>query len=95
MAIPITVPRLGWNMEQGVFVGWLKADGAAVRAGEPLFTLESEKATEDVEGFDDLDAPIRRLNGAHTPTPYSPPLENAVVPGVDAIAQAVRDLVAE
>ena len=31
-------------------------------------------------GFDDLDAPIRRLNGAHTPTPYSPPLESAVVP---------------
>src|SRR5438105_4408877 len=53
MAIPITVPRLGWNMEQGVFVGWLKADGATVRAGEPLFTLESEKATEDIEGFDD------------------------------------------
>ena len=31
-------------------------------------------------GFDDLDAPIRRLNGACTPTPYSPPLEAAVVP---------------
>lgn len=40
-------------MEQGVFVGWLKAEGAEVRAGEPLFTLESEKATEDIEGFDD------------------------------------------
>jgi pyruvate dehydrogenase E2 component (dihydrolipoamide acetyltransferase) len=53
MAIPITVPRLGWNMEQGVFVGWLKADGAPVRAGESLYTLESDKATEDVEGFDD------------------------------------------
>src|SRR5579872_4745969 len=53
MAIPITVPRLGWNMEQGVFVGWLKADGAAVRAGEALFTLESDKATEDVEVLDD------------------------------------------
>ena len=46
-------------------------------------------------GFDDLDAPIRRLNGAHTPTPYSPPLEAAVVPNADAIAQAIRDLVAE
>ncbi|MBI2805673.1 MAG: 2-oxo acid dehydrogenase subunit E2 [Planctomycetes bacterium] len=53
MAIPITVPRLGWNMEQGIFAGWLKADGAAVRAGESLFTLESEKATQDIEGFDD------------------------------------------
>jgi 2-oxoisovalerate dehydrogenase E1 component len=47
------------------------------------------------EGFDDLDAPVRRLNGAHTPTPYSPPLEKAVVPSADAIAQAIRALVAE
>jgi 2-oxoisovalerate dehydrogenase E1 component len=46
-------------------------------------------------GFDDLDAPIRRLNGAHTPTPYSPPLEAAVVPNVEMIAQAIRDLAAE
>lgn len=45
--------------------------------------------------FDDLDAPIRRLNGVHTPTPYSPVLENAVVPSVDAIVCAIRDLVAE
>jgi 2-oxoisovalerate dehydrogenase E1 component len=46
-------------------------------------------------GFDELDAPIRRLNGVHTPTPYSPPLEAAVVPDVEAIVRAVRDLVAE
>ena len=47
------------------------------------------------EGFDNLDAPIRRLNGAHTPTPYSPTLESAVVPGPDAIARAIHDLLAE
>jgi 2-oxoisovalerate dehydrogenase E1 component len=46
-------------------------------------------------GFDELDAPIRRLNGAHSPTPYSPPLEAAVVPSVESIAQAIRALVAE
>jgi 2-oxoisovalerate dehydrogenase E1 component len=45
--------------------------------------------------FDDLDAPIRRLNGLHTPTPYSPTLEAAVVPNVDAIVSAIRDLLAE
>ena len=45
--------------------------------------------------FDHLDAPIRRVNGAHTPIPYSPPLEKAVVPDTEAIARAVRDLVAE
>jgi 2-oxoisovalerate dehydrogenase E1 component len=43
-------------------------------------------------GFDDLDAPIRRLNGAFAPTPYSPPLEKALVPQSDEIARAIRDL---
>ena len=47
------------------------------------------------QGFDDLDAPIRRLNGAFTPTPYSPTLEAAVVPTPESIAQAIRDLMAE
>jgi 2-oxoisovalerate dehydrogenase E1 component len=46
-------------------------------------------------GFDDLDAPVRRLNGVHTPTPYSPSLEAAVVPNADSIAGAIRELVAE
>src|SRR5215207_8166442 len=46
-------------------------------------------------GFDDLDAPVRRLNGLHTPVPYSPPLEAYVVPNHERIAQAIRDLVAE
>jgi len=52
MAIPITIPRLGWNMEEGIFVGWLRRDGDPIQAGEALFTLESEKATEDVECLD-------------------------------------------
>jgi 2-oxoisovalerate dehydrogenase E1 component len=46
-------------------------------------------------GFDDLDAPIRRLNGKPSPTPYSPTLENAVVPDAVAIADAIRALHAE
>ncbi|WP_461784158.1 alpha-ketoacid dehydrogenase subunit alpha/beta [Prosthecobacter sp.] len=46
-------------------------------------------------GFDELDAPIRRLNGKPSPTPYSPTLEAAVVPDVEAIADAIRNLCAE
>lgn len=46
-------------------------------------------------GFDELDAPIRRVNGAWTPTPYSPTLEAAVVPSVEAIANAIRSLARE
>jgi pyruvate dehydrogenase E2 component (dihydrolipoamide acetyltransferase) len=39
-------------MEEGVFAGWLKADGDSVREGEPLFRLEGDKATQDVESID-------------------------------------------
>ncbi len=46
-------------------------------------------------GFDDLDAPVARLNGLQAPVPYSPALEAAVVPNVKTIAQAVTDLLAE
>jgi 2-oxoisovalerate dehydrogenase E1 component len=46
-------------------------------------------------GFNDLDAPIRRLTGTFCPTPYSPSLESVVVPQASQIAQAIRDLVQE
>ncbi|HVK07150.1 MAG TPA: dihydrolipoamide acetyltransferase family protein [Gemmataceae bacterium] len=52
MAIPITVPRLGWNMEEGTFAGWLMSEGAVVRPGDRVFALESEKATEEIESLD-------------------------------------------
>lgn len=46
-------------------------------------------------GFDDLDAPIRRLHGAFAPTPYSPTLEQAVVPGPQDVLQAIKQLLEE
>ena len=53
MAIEITVPRLGWSMEEGTFAGWLKRDGEPVRKGDMLFSLEGDKATQEVESFDE------------------------------------------
>ncbi|MBM3796978.1 MAG: 2-oxo acid dehydrogenase subunit E2 [Acidobacteria bacterium] len=52
MAIEITVPRLGWSMEEGAFAGWLKNPGDTVTPGEPLFAVESDKVTMDVESLD-------------------------------------------
>lgn len=46
-------------------------------------------------GFDDLDAPIKRLHGAFAPTPYAPPLERMVTPNVAQIVQSLRDLLEE
>ena len=52
MASEVTIPRLGWNMDEGTFVGWLKSDGEHVAVGEPLFSLEGDKATQDVESLE-------------------------------------------
>ncbi|MBZ2186853.1 MAG: 2-oxo acid dehydrogenase subunit E2 [Bryobacter sp.] len=52
MAIEITIPRLGWDMQEGTFAGWLKKPGEMVEAGEPLFALESDKVTMEVESLD-------------------------------------------
>ena len=53
MAVEICIPRLGWSMEEGVFAGWLKQPGDTVKAGEPIFALEGEKATQDIESIGD------------------------------------------
>jgi pyruvate dehydrogenase E2 component (dihydrolipoamide acetyltransferase) len=52
VAIAITVPRLGWSMEEGTFVAWLRRNGDLIKPGEFLFSLESEKATEEIETLD-------------------------------------------
>ncbi len=46
------------------------------------------------EAFFYLDAPVRRVAIDDVPTPYDPGLMNAVVPGVEAIARAMRETLA-
>jgi 2-oxoglutarate dehydrogenase E2 component (dihydrolipoamide succinyltransferase) len=48
MAIEIKVPAVGESITEGTVSRWLKKDGEAVRADEPLFELETEKATTEV-----------------------------------------------
>jgi pyruvate dehydrogenase E1 component beta subunit len=40
--------------------------------------------------FDELDAPVVRVGAPFTPVPFSPPLEDAYLPGKDEVAAAVR-----
>ena len=42
------------------------------------------------QAFDDLDAPPQMVTAPHTPVPFSPPLEDFYLPGVDRVVQAVR-----
>lgn len=46
------------------------------------------------EAFDHLDAPVARVASLDVPVPFSPPLEMAMLPSVDKIAQAARRLLA-
>ena len=47
MILEVTMPVLGLTMEQGTIVTWLKAEGEEVAPGEPLFMVETDKATSD------------------------------------------------
>jgi pyruvate dehydrogenase E2 component (dihydrolipoamide acetyltransferase) len=49
MANEVTLPRLGQGMESGTIVKWLKSEGDAVEKGEPLYELDTEKVTQEVE----------------------------------------------
>jgi len=51
MAEEIAMPRLGWTMEEGTLVEWLKTEGEQVETGEILFTVESDKALNEIETF--------------------------------------------
>ncbi len=43
--VPVKVPSVGESITEGILARWLKPDGSVVKAGEPLFELESDKAS--------------------------------------------------
>ncbi|MCA9304805.1 MAG: 2-oxo acid dehydrogenase subunit E2 [Phycisphaerales bacterium] len=53
MAISITMPRLSDTMEQGTVVKWHVSTGDAVSAGDVIADIETDKATMELESFDD------------------------------------------
>ncbi len=55
-------------------------------AGAEVAALIAEKA------FEDLDGPVRRVATPDVPIPFSPPLEQAVLPSVERIREAAREL---
>ena len=49
MATEVKLPRLGQGMESGTIVKWLKGEGEAVKKREPLYELDTDKVTQEVE----------------------------------------------
>jgi pyruvate/2-oxoglutarate/acetoin dehydrogenase E1 component len=56
--------------------------------GAELAALIAEQA------FEHLDAPLARLTAPDVPIPFSPPLEQHVLPGIDDMKEACRELIA-
>jgi len=59
---------------------------ATCAAGAQVAALIAEK------GFEDLDGPVVRVATPDVPIPFSPPLEQAVLPSVDRVREACREL---
>jgi pyruvate dehydrogenase E2 component (dihydrolipoamide acetyltransferase) len=53
MSTEVKLPRLGQGMESGVVVRWLKQEGDAVAKGDPLYELDTEKVTQEIEAEED------------------------------------------
>jgi pyruvate dehydrogenase E2 component (dihydrolipoamide acetyltransferase) len=49
MATEVKLPRLGQGMESGTIVKWLKGEGEPVKKREPLYELDTDKVTQEVE----------------------------------------------
>ena len=49
MSVEIRVPQIGFSMTEGTLADWLVADGATVNEGTPIYTIEIDKSTQDVE----------------------------------------------
>ena len=91
-------PRTVSPLDMATILESIERTGRLLVVDEPPascgFSAEVAARVAD-EGFDFLDAPIRRLTGAFVPTPYAPSLEAVVVPSADDCLAAIRALVAE
>lgn len=53
MAIEISMPRLSDTMQQGTIVKWNVREGQAIKSGDVIADIETDKATMELQSFDD------------------------------------------
>ena len=98
LSIEVIDPRTVAPLDIDTIVASVRRTGRLLVVDETFAPcgIGAEIAAQVVDrAFDDLDAPVRRLNGMHVPTPYSAPLESAIVPQKEDIERAILDLMAE
>lgn len=89
-------PRTLTPLDKKTIVSSVKKTGRVVIVSEDCKTAGVSAEIASVlaeEALDYLDAPIRRVAGADTPIPFSPPLERYVIPDEKTIVKAVKEIV--
>jgi pyruvate/2-oxoglutarate dehydrogenase complex dihydrolipoamide acyltransferase (E2) component len=49
MPTQLTIPRLEMSMTEGVLSEWLVADGAQVKEGDPIYSIETGKSVQEIQ----------------------------------------------
>jgi pyruvate/2-oxoglutarate dehydrogenase complex dihydrolipoamide acyltransferase (E2) component len=49
MIIEVLLPKIGFSVDEGVVAEWLVPNGATVKEGDPIYSLESDKSTNEIE----------------------------------------------
>ena len=61
MAVPVTVPQLGEEMRSAILIRFLVPEGSEVHRGDPLYELDTDKVTQEVEA--EADGVLLRIEG--------------------------------
>ena len=88
-------PRTLSPLDEETILGSVEKTGGLVVVDEspPHCSVASEiAAVVGEKAFDSLNGPVRRVTAPHTPVPFSPSLEEAYAPSVQAVVEAVRTI---
>jgi pyruvate/2-oxoglutarate/acetoin dehydrogenase E1 component len=96
ISVEVVDPRTLTPLDKRTIVGSVKKTGRIVIVSEDCKTAGVSAEVAAVvaeEAIDYLDAPIKRVTARDTPIPFSPPLEQFVIPDENAIIKAVKEVV--
>ena len=94
MPITVLMPALSPTMEKGNLAKWLKKEGDAIKSGDVIAEIETDKATMEVEAVDEgvLAKIVVPEGTADVPLPYAANLEKMALPQPENIVEAAREV---
>ncbi len=94
ISVEIVDPRTLVPLDKDIIINSVKKTGKVILVNDAHKTSgyigEISAIISESEAFDYLDAPIRRCSGEDVPMPYAQNLENAMIPTVESIKDAIR-----